>query len=291
MRRISDHIRAVTFCIADGALPSNEGRGYVVRKIVRRAARDGYELGLHEPFLFAMVDLVGKLMGDQYPEVRDNAAQCRAVLKGEEENFLQVYRQGMARLDEFLQAAKPAPGRPTAGSGAFAFQLHDTYGFPVDITQKVMEERGHQLDERGFEQAMAEQRQRARSSQATADAVFTASVAVKLRDAGCKPSRFTGYDSLRTQAQLVAIVGDGDAMLPRAETGQKVLLVTDATPFYAQGGGQVGDRGTLSTTTGRARIATTTALDGFHLHQATVEHGRLERSQPCELQVDEQARR
>jgi alanyl-tRNA synthetase len=292
MRRISDHIRAVTFCIADGALPSNEGRGYVVRKIVRRAARDGYELGVHEPFLFAMVDLVGKLMGDQYPEVRDNAAQCRAVLKGEEENFLQVYRQGMARLDEFLQSAgKPAAGKPTAGSGAFAFQLHDTYGFPVDITQKVMEERGHLLDERGFEQAMAEQRQRARSSQATADAVFTASVAVKLRDAGCKPGRFVGYDTLQAKAQLVAIVGDGDALLARAETGQKVVLVTDATPFYAQGGGQVGDRGTLTTASGRARIATTTALDGFHLHQAVVEGGRLERNQPCDLQVDEAARR
>ncbi len=290
MRRIADHIRAVTFCIADGALPSNEGRGYVVRKILRRAARDGYELGLHEPFLFRMVDLVGALMGDQYPEVRDNAGQCRAVLKAEEENFLVVYRQGMARLEEFLKSARTGTG-PTAGSGAFAFQLHDTYGFPVDITQKVMEERGLKLDEVGFEQAMEEQRQRARASMATADAVFTASIAVKLRDAGLSPGKFVGYEALAAKSTLAAIVGDGDVLLPRADTGQKVVLVAGATPFYAQGGGQVGDRGALTTTTGRARIATTTGLDGFHLHQAVVEQGHLERGQAAELLVDETARR
>jgi alanyl-tRNA synthetase len=289
MRRIADHVRAITFCIADGALPGNEGRGYVVRKILRRAARDGYELGLHEPFLFAMVDLVGRTMGDQYPEVREHGAQCRAVIKGEEENFLVVYRQGMARLDEFLRTAKPA--KPTAGSGAFAFQLHDTYGFPVDITQKVMEERGHRLDEQGFEAAMEEQRQRARASMATADAVFTASVAVKLRDAGVPPTTFRGYETLRGQTRLAAIVGDGEQLLARAGEGQKVLLVAEATPFYAQGGGQVGDRGSWTTATGAARIATTTALDGFWLHQAVVERGHLERGQSGELAVDEAARR
>jgi alanyl-tRNA synthetase len=291
MRRIADHVRAVTFCIADGALPSNEGRGYVVRKILRRAARDGYELGLQRPFLFEMVDLVGKVMGDQYPEVRENAGQCRAVIKGEEENFLTVYRQGMARLEEFLAPAKkPAAGVPTAGSGDFAFQLHDTFGFPVDITQKVMEERGHRLDEAGFEAAMEAQRQRARASMATSDAVFTASVAVKLRDAGHRPGPFVGYTTLRAETSLQAIVGDGDALLDRAAVGQKVLLVGATTPFYAQGGGQIGDRGHVRTATGEATIANTTALDGFHLHQATVTQGHLEAGQPCTLQVDTAAR-
>jgi alanyl-tRNA synthetase len=292
MRRIADHVRAVTFCIADGALPSNEGRGYVVRKILRRAARDGYELGLHEPFLFAMVDLVGQLMGEQYPEVRENAAQCRAILKGEEENFLQVYRQGLQRLDQFLAtAATPAAGACTAGSGEFAFQLHDTYGFPVDITQKVMEERGHRLDEAAFERAMEEQRQRARASMATADAVFTASVAVKLRDAGHRPGPFTGYTQVTGEATLQALVGDGDRLLPRADAGQKVLLVAAATPFYAQGGGQVGDRGTIRTATGVATVTNTTALDGFHLHQAVVQEGHLLAGQAAQLAVDSQARR
>ena len=292
MRRIADHIRAITFCIADGALPSNEGRGYVVRKILRRAARDGYELGLLKPFLFEMVDLVGRLMGDQYPEVRENAGQCRAVIKGEEESFLIVYRQGTARLEEFLAlATKPAAGQCTAGSGDFAFQLHDTYGFPVDITQKVMEERGHRLDEAGFESAMEAQRQRARASMGTTDAVFTASVAVKLRDAGWQPGPFLGYTDLRTETKLQAVVGEGDTLLTRAGVGQKVVLVAAATPFYAQGGGQVGDRGTLQTATGEAQIGNTTALDGFHLHQAVITAGHLESGQACTLQVDVAARR
>lgn len=288
MRRIADHVRAITFCIADGALPSNEGRGYVVRKILRRAARDGYELGLHQPFLFAMVDLVGERMGDQYPEVRDNAAQCRAVIKGEEENFLVTYRQGMARLDEFLQKTKP--GKPTQGSGQFAFLLHDTYGFPVDITQKVMEERGHALDEKGFEQAMEEQRQRARASMATSDAVFTASLAVKLRDQGHSATTFTGYESLQEHGPLLAIAGDDDAFRARAETGQKVVLIAQKSPFYAQGGGQVGDRGTVSTSTGVARVHNTTVLDGFHLHHAVVESGHLEAKQAAVFAVDADAR-
>jgi alanyl-tRNA synthetase len=292
MRRIADHARAITFCIADGALPGNEGRGYVVRKILRRAARDGYELGLSRPFLFELVDVVGAVMGDHYPEVRENAPQCRAVIRAEEENFLGVYRQGMQKLDEFLAgAAKPAAGRPTAGSGEFAFTLHDTYGFPVDITQKVMEERGHRLDEPAFEAAMAAQRERARASMATADAVFTASVAVKLRDAGCAPTQFVGYDELMATTRLLAIVGEGDALLPGAAAGQNVLLVAARTPFYAQGGGQVGDRGVLRTPSGEAVIHNTTALDGFHLHHATVRSGTLATGSEATLAVDEAARR
>jgi alanyl-tRNA synthetase len=292
MRRIADHVRAVTFCIADGALPSNEGRGYVVRKILRRAARDGYELGLHKPFLFELVDLVGKLMGDQYPEVRENAAQCRAVIKGEEENFLTVYRQGMAKLDEFLaHAAKPGLGQCTAGGGEFAFTLHDTFGFPVDITQKVMEERGHRLDEGAFEAAMEAQRQRARASMATADAVFTASVAVKLRDAKCAPTVFTGYRELATTSKLVGIVGENDTLLTFAKAGQKVLLVTASSPFYAQGGGQVGDRGVIRCGLGEAQVTNTTAMDGFHLHHAVVASGQLDVGSVADLAVDEAARR
>ncbi len=292
MRRIADHIRAITFCIADGALPSNEGRGYVVRKILRRAARDGYELGLHQPFLWQMVDVVGRLMGEQYPEVRESAGQCRAVIRAEEENFLTVYRQGMARLDEFVRNTRPpAAGLATAGSGDFAFLLHDTYGFPVDITQKVLEERGHRLDENGFESAMEAQRQRARASMATADAVFTASIAVKLRDAGIRATTFVGYEDLTCQTRLLAIVGEGDALLPRAAEAEKVVLVAEATPFYAQGGGQVGDRGVLRTPTGEAQVATTTVLDGIYLHQATVRTGHVEAGQACSLEVDEVARR
>jgi hypothetical protein len=132
MRRIADHIRALVFCIADGALPSNEGRGYVVRKILRRACRDGYELGIEGAFLHGMVDLIGELMGDAYPEVREHRGQCRGLIKSEEEGFAAVYERGKLRLEEFLAGAQPGRG-PMPGSGEFAFELHDTFGFPVDI--------------------------------------------------------------------------------------------------------------------------------------------------------------
>ena len=293
MRRIADHVRAVTFCIADGALPSNEGRGYVVRKILRRAARDGYELGFDKPFLCDMVDVVGARMGEAYPEVLQNAAQCRAVIRGEEENFLGVYRQGMARLDEFLAGAAGAHSRGAVipGSGEFAFQLHDTYGFPIDITQKVIEERGYGLDEGGFHAAMEAQRERARASAATADAVFTASVAVKLREAGHGETEFCGYSEVATEGALLAAVGDGDELLGRADAGQKVVLVFDRTPFYAQGGGQVGDHGRVETETGVAAVHNTTALDGFFLHEAQVESGHLEAGQQARLDVESDDRR
>ncbi len=293
MRRIADHVRAVTFCIADGALPSNEGRGYVVRKILRRAARDGYELGFDVPFLCDMVDVVGARMGEAYPEVRQNAAQCRAVIRGEEENFLGVYRQGMARLDEFLAGAAGAHSRGAVipGSGAFAFQLHDTYGFPIDITQKVIEERGYGLDEGGFHAAMEAQRERARASASTADAVFTASVAVKLREAGHRETEFCGHSEVATEGSLLAAVGEGDELLARADAGQKVVLVFDRTPFYAQGGGQVGDHGRIETETGVAAVRNTTALDGFSLHEAQVESGHLEARQAARLHVESDDRR
>jgi alanyl-tRNA synthetase len=288
MRRIADHVRAVTFCIADGALPSNEGRGYVVRKILRRAARDGFELGLDRPFLVDLVDVVGEVMGDAYPEVRENAAQCRALIRGEEEGFASVYRQGMVRLQEYLSA--PQAGRKV-GSGEFAFTLHDTYGFPVDITQKVIEERGEEFDLAGFQSAMEEQRARARASMATSEAVFTASVAVKLRDAQVSPTRFVGYTEDECRSVLTAIIAEGDVLQPRAESGQGVVLVTDVSPFYAQGGGQVGDRGVIVTPTGEAVVATTSALDGFHLHRAMVTEGHIEVGQDASLRVDVVARR
>ncbi|MAD33404.1 MAG: alanine--tRNA ligase [Planctomycetes bacterium] len=293
MRRIADHVRAVTFCIADGALPSNEGRGYVVRKILRRAARDGYELGFDTPFLFGMVDVVGRVMGKHYPEVIENAAQCRAVIRGEEENFLGVYRQGMARLEEFLADNLGAHSRGAVipGSGEFAFQLHDTYGFPIDITAKVIEERGYGLDEAGFHSAMETQRERARASAATSEAVFTASVAVQLRDAGIETTIFTGYAELERDSRLLAAIGEGDQLLKAASAGETVMLVFDQTPFYAQGGGQVGDLGQVRTETGVASVRGTTSLDGFHLHEAVVESGRLEPGQAAALAVTSNERR
>src|SRR5690606_36771216 len=221
-------VRAVTFCIADGALPSNEGRGYVVRKILRRAARDGFDLGLEKPCLSALVEVVGEVMGDAYPEVREHAAQCRSVIKGEEEGFASVYRQGARRLSEFLRRQgvdAPAPEhlhargtdpRTLEGSGEFAFELHDTYGFPVDLTRQVLHEHGLRLDEVGFEAAMTAQRERARAAMATSDAVFAESAAMVLRDAAVPVTEFVGYGSLSAQTRVRALPS-GTVQRERAE--------------------------------------------------------------------------
>ena len=298
MRRIADHARAVTFCIADGALPSNEGRGYVVRKILRRAARDGFDLGLKHAFLADMVDVVGEVMGDAYPEVRERAAQCKTLIAGEEESFRVVYRQGVARLDEFLAAhrsddaehARGADPRRIDGSGEFAFQLHDTYGFPVDITRQVLLDHGFELDEDGFDAAMAAQRERARAASATSDAVFAENVAMLLREASVATTRFVGYDQLGADATIRGLVRDGK-LVDRVATGESAVVIFDTTPCYAQGGGQVGDRGSFVAPDAAATISDTTSLDGYWLHEVRIESGSLEVGRTGRIEVDVAARR
>ena len=293
MRRISDHVRAITFCITDGALPSNEGRGYVVRKILRRAARDGTDLGLKAGFLANLVDVVGEIMGDAYPEVREHAPQCRSIIKQEEETFGTVYRQGMQRLEEYLGGLPEIAdrGAALAGSGEFAFQLHDTFGFPIDITRTVLAERGVRLDESEFEAAMAAQRDRARAASATSEAVFATNVAMTLRDADVPTTEFVGYTELETDARVLAIIGDGDELLDAAAAESPCRLVFDRTPFYAEGGGQVGDRGVATGDGVTVDITTTIGQDGFSLHTATVRDGTLKRGATLRVRVDAGARR
>ncbi len=291
MRRVADHARAVTFCIADGAVPGNEGRGYVVRKIVRRAIRDGYELGIDKPFLFEMVDVVGEVMGDVFPEVLQNAGQCRALIKTEEESFAGVYRQGMARLEEFLAAAGKPKGKVLEGSGEFAFQLHDTYGFPGDITCQVMLDRGFSMDQDAFDKAMAAQRDRARASTKTSEAVFADNAGTALAEGGVPATTFRGYDTLTTKTEVLALVGSDNRLVDAASKGDDVLLVVKESPFYAEGGGQVGDCGTVAFDGGHAVISNTESKGDFCLHQAKVEAGTLSSGTPCEMRVDEVARR
>ena len=292
MRRISDHIRAATFAIVDGAAPSNEGRGYVIRKIVRRAVRDGYDLGITEPFLCDMVDVVGATMGDAYPEVRAHAGQCRTILRAEEQSFVSVYKQGNARLDEFLADHIKASGKGVlAGSGEFAFELHDTFGFPVDITRAVMADRGMALDEPAFEAAMEAQRTRARAAMTISGAVFAESPAAVLRKLGVPGTEFVGYTDLVAQTTLGALLDRANAPQATTRAGDEVAVVLPRTPFYAQGGGQVGDRGVISTETGRAEVTTTVGLEGYHLHRGRVIEGTLSTGQACEASVGTDGRR
>jgi alanyl-tRNA synthetase len=240
LRVIADHIRACAFLIVDGVIPGSEGRGYVLRRIIRRAIRHGYQLGRKTPFFYRLVEDLDRQMGDAYPELRREKARVAQVLKAEEERFGETIDNGMRILEATLAklaASSPGDGKPRVVDGQTAFVLYDTYGFPYDLTADVARERGVAVDEEGFNRAMDAQRERARAASQ-----------FKMGDAltyeGPK-TRFRGYDTLSEEARVVALYKDG-AKVPSLTAGQRGVVVLDSTPFYAESGGQVGDRGELS---------------------------------------------
>ncbi|MEJ2405285.1 MAG: alanine--tRNA ligase [Candidatus Thiodiazotropha sp.] len=232
LRVIADHIRSCSFLIVDGVLPSNEGRGYVLRRIIRRAVRHGYMLGVQEAFFYKLVEPLCREMGDFYPELMKQRSQVEKVLRLEEERFAQTLEQGMKILDEAIQELKDdvIPGQTV-------FKLYDTYGFPKDLTADIARERALSIDEVGFEKAMAEQRRRGQEG-----SNFTLSDAVDL--ALEQETRFLGYETLEDEAVVVALM-KGDESVEHLETGDEGMVFLDHTPFYAESGGQVGDLGTL----------------------------------------------
>ncbi|MEH3086471.1 MAG: alanine--tRNA ligase [Xylophilus ampelinus] len=235
LRVIADHIRATAFLVADGVIPGNEGRGYVQRRIVRRAIRHGYKLGQKKPFFHKLVpDLVAQ-MGDAYPNLRAQEARITAVLKAEEERFFETLANGMDILDAALA------GGATVLPGDVAFKLHDTYGFPLDLTQDVAREREVTVDTAGFDAAMDRQK-----TQARAAGKFKMDRALEYAGDG---HAFTGYELLEEPARVVALYADG-AAVQSLEAGQAGVVVLDTTPFYAESGGQVGDQGALETGAG-----------------------------------------
>ncbi|MBI3149425.1 MAG: alanine--tRNA ligase [Betaproteobacteria bacterium] len=231
LRVIADHIRACAFLIVDGVIPGNEGRGYVLRRITRRAIRHGYKLGQNQPFFHLLVDELARQMGAAYPELTENAVRVTQVLKQEEERFAETLEHGM----KVLEAALAKGGKVL--DGETAFQLYDTFGFPLDLTADVCRERGLTVDEAGYEAAMNAQRERARAASS-----FKMGGSVEY--SGVK-TRFVGYDSLSEEARIVALYHQGAAVEALA-AGQAGIVVLDRTPFYAESGGQVGDRGELS---------------------------------------------
>lgn len=275
IRRIADHARAVFFCIADGAMPSREGRGYVVRKILRRAIRDGLELGIQKPFLANLLEPLQSAMGDAYPELREQGGTIQALADGEEGRFREVYERGITRLDAEIGELQQDE-TVTVFPGEVAFELHDTYGFPVDITEVVAREAGLELDADGFKVAMEAQRQRARAGSELSGDVFAESIGNQLKSAGLSATEFVGYDSDQSEATVVALL-TAQGLVQSAEAGTTIRAVLNTTPFYAEGGGQVGDRGTLSMgdkTVGT--IVDTRAEEGYTLHE-------LQLSQPLSV--------
>jgi alanyl-tRNA synthetase len=231
LKVIADHIRACAFLIVDGVIPGNEGRGYVLRRIIRRAIRHGYKLGQKHPFFHRLVDDLSKTMGDAYPELPKNAERVKQVLKTEEERFAETLDNGM----RVLEGALTREDRML--DGGTVFQLYDTYGFPVDLTADIARERGVRVDYAGFEAAMERQRERARAA-----SKFRMEASVEYSG---KPTEFHGYDTLTLEGTVVAIYKEG-AQVQEIGAGESAVVVLDRTPFYAEAGGQVGDKGELA---------------------------------------------
>ncbi|RMG31543.1 MAG: alanine--tRNA ligase [Gammaproteobacteria bacterium] len=278
LRVIADHIRSCAFLVTDGVLPSNEGRGYVLRRIIRRAIRHGYLLGAREPFFHRLVAPLVAEMGEAYPELRAAQPQVERVLRQEEERFAETLEKGMALLEDALArlTGKVIPGE-------LVFRLYDTYGFPVDLTADIARERGLELDQAGFEREMAAQRERARTA-SRFEVDYNAGIRVDL----C--TEFTGYERLVERARIQALYRHEDAV-ERLRAGEQGVVVLDHTPFYAESGGQVGDTGVLETSRARFRVEDTQKEGEAILHIGRVEEGELVVGEAVEARVDEARRR
>lgn len=284
LRIIADHSRSVSFMIADGILPSNEGRGYVLRRLLRRAVLHGHKLGIQGPFLSNYVAKIVEFMGDVYPEIVDNRELVERVMLSEEQRFGTTLRQGQHYLQEALTSQVDDGVLP----GEIAFTLHDTYGFPFELTREIAAEAGVRVDEQEFKACMEQQRTRAREAN-TKDAEAAWSTyggvhAELLKRVGA--SQFVGHEQLEAQARIVALIKDG-AIVDVLSEGEQGEVVLDVTPFYAEMGGEVGDTGTLSTVSSLARVTDTQAPEkGLVCHSVTVERGAFRVQDIIQAQVD-----
>lgn len=281
-RVIADHSRGITMAIYDGALPSNEGRGYVIRRILRRALRYGRKLGYNEPFLYRMVPVVIKAMQGGYPELQEKEEYIQRVIRAEEERFLQTLDQGLHLIDEMISELK-RNGKKLL-SGIDAFKLYDTYGFPLDLTRDVLAEEGLSVDEEEFELEMEKQRERARQAReetgfsASEEEIFYRSLLEKYQ------LEFTGYEHLNESTEIIAIVKDGQEV-HRVEAGEKAKLVLAKTPFYGESGGQVGDKGLICFADNLATVYDTRKEAGITVHYIEVEKGSFSKGDAVEAKV------
>ena len=286
LRVITDHIRASVMMISDGILPSNEGRGYVLRRLLRRAARHGKLLGVNEPFLYQVVDVVVHENECQYPELREKQAYITRVIRNEEENFAKTIDAGMHIFSDLL-AEHQAKGERVF-SGADAFKLYDTYGFPIDLTREMVQEQDMTVDEDAFQELMEQQRVRARKAREALGDLAWAGVDLGL---DTTPTKFTGYDHTVDQGTILAIVCDGE-VCSEIDEGKQGVLVLDCTPFYAEMGGQVADNGVIETD-GALFQVTDVQKDkaGKFLHHGVMHSGRLQVEQTVTARIDTDRRK
>ena len=282
MRVVADHLRAITFLMADGVLPSNEGRGYVLRRILRRAARHGRLLGIVEPFLYELTAAVVDQMAGAYSEIRGAAATIAEATRGEEERFIATLDQGLPILNEMIAKSRSAGSKVLTGPDVF--KLYDTYGFPMDLMGEACREQGMTLDEAGFDQAIEEQRTRARKTGGFEQETARPAVAQLAGQVGA--TKFVGYDRLETDSVLKAIL-KGERMVKEAVEGDEVEVALDVTPFYAEGGGQLGDQGVLVGVDGRVDIKETTRpVPTLILHKGVVSKGRIREGEQLRMTVN-----
>jgi alanyl-tRNA synthetase len=289
IRVIADHLRALTFLLSDGVLPSNEGRGYVLRRILRRAARFGKVLSINEPFLYQLSNEVIDLMRGAYPDLERSRQTISQITLGEEERFLQTLDQGMKTLTQVIQEVKQKGKRQIPGQELFT--LYDTYGFPLDLAGEIAQENQLALDEAGFEEAMDQQRERARAATqfSTEDAPSKDTFKEILQDTG--ETQFVGYETLEAEPTLIAIIRDGQRV-KRALEGESVELILDSTPFYGEGGGQVGDQGLLLRPNASVELHNTIhPLPNLFLHLGKVIQGEIKEGERFNAIVNQKTRK
>ncbi|RBW70449.1 alanine--tRNA ligase [Bacillus taeanensis] len=282
---IADHIRTVTFAIGDGALPSNEGRGYVLRRLLRRAVRYAKQINIHRPFMYELVPVVGDIMVDYYPEVKEKTAFIQKVIKTEEERFHETLNEGLAILSEIMK--KLQQENSTVISGEDAFRLYDTYGFPFELTEEYAEEKGLTIDREGFDREMANQRERARAARQEVGSMQVQGGV--LGDVKVE-SEFIGYDQFVIDAAVEVIVKDNH-FTDEVTAGEEAQIILNQTPFYAESGGQIADQGTITAENLLVSVKDVQkAPNGQHLHTVVVESGSLRKGQAVQALVNQEKR-
>mgnify|MGYP006284870787 CR=1 FL=1 len=290
MRRIADHARAIFFCIADGVIPSNEERGYVVRRLLRRAVRDAYQLDVEEPFLTDLIDPVLAANAEPYPEMKDSRDHIETVVSQEEKSFQKTVKRGSAVLNEHIASLKRRKGSTLRGKEIF--DLYQTYGFPVEMTESILHEHGMSADVQGFLQHLEAHQQKSKDGASFEEGVFVEGPVSRLQ-ADHEPTEFTGYQTLESEGQIIAII-EGDKLVKEAEAGQEVAIILNRTPAYGEAGGQLGDAGVmrvLENGEGRFEFGTTRREKGFFIHDGEVIDGELSVGDTIVCRVDKRRRR
>ena len=281
-RVITDHIRAMTFMISDTIVPSNEGRGYVLRRLIRRAARHGRKLGIERAFLYEIADMVMDSWGDQYKELKENRKSIKEIIRREEEKFLETIDDGLVRLNANIEEMK-ASGEKLL-DGKKAFKLYDTYGFPIDLTEEILKEEGFDVDMAGFEAEMEDQKRRAREARDDKNIGWTNQDNKHLFEG--LSNEFLGYEKNECQGNIIRIISDEDEIVDSINEGERGIVILDKTTFYGESGGQVGDTGEIISDKFKLKVTDTKKTkDGLHLHFVEVEEGKLEKA-PVKALID-----